>query len=63
MQQRFHKYRRFNFKIRLNIWPLMTLKNPISERLVLENHSESSIDINIHLISFYCEQGTYADYS
>lgn len=38
-------------------------KNPISERLVLENHSESSIDINIHLISFYCEQGTYADYS
>lgn len=36
-------------------------KNPISERLVLENHSESSIDINIHLISFYCEQGTYAD--
>lgn len=63
MQQRFHKYRRFNFKIRWNIWPLLTLKNPISEKLVLENHSESSIDINIHLISCYCEQGAYADYS
>lgn len=36
MQQRFHIWRRFNFEIRWNIWPLMTLKYPISKRLILE---------------------------